>query len=197
MNDEELITLVREQRTKVPMTVPVEEILSRGRAVRARRRIPGLAGVLAVAAGAAVAVAVLVPYGHQRPGQPGAQLAAWTVTKQADGDVYVTIRELRDPAGLQATLRADGVPAYVSTTSAACLRWTGSSAFPPGFLPLKTRAQASRGVAMVIDPAAIPRGTALGIVDIPPAGTHPAGAIAEWGLAVGLVHAGQQLCAGS
>ncbi len=33
---------------------------------------------------------------------------------RADGTIAVTIRELRDPAGLQSRLRADGVPASVS-----------------------------------------------------------------------------------
>ncbi len=38
----------------------------------------------------------------QHPSPPvHAQLAAWTVTKQADGTVLVKIREFRDPAGLQ------------------------------------------------------------------------------------------------
>jgi hypothetical protein len=55
MNDD-LITLVREQRTKVPMTTPAEEIIRRGRAVRARRRMAGLTGALAVAAGAAYSI---------------------------------------------------------------------------------------------------------------------------------------------
>ena len=45
---------------------------------------------------------------------PSARLAAWTVTRQADGDITVTVNELRDPAGLQRTLRADGVPASVT-----------------------------------------------------------------------------------
>ena len=40
MNDDELITTLREQRDKVPMNTPVEQIISRGRAVRARRRVP-------------------------------------------------------------------------------------------------------------------------------------------------------------
>jgi hypothetical protein len=111
MNDDELVTLVREQRAKVLMTSPVEEIVCRGRAVRARRRILRLAGALAVAAGAAVAVTVLAP--GQGTARPGARLAAWTVTKQADGDIFVTVRELTDPAGLQATLRADGIAARV------------------------------------------------------------------------------------
>jgi hypothetical protein len=50
MNDDELLTAVREQRTKVSMTVPVEQVISRGRAVHARRRILVLAAVLAVVA---------------------------------------------------------------------------------------------------------------------------------------------------
>ena len=40
MNDNELITVLREQRGKVPMDTPVEQVIRRGRAVRARRRVP-------------------------------------------------------------------------------------------------------------------------------------------------------------
>ena len=54
----------------------------------------------------------LLPSGHQ----PAAQPAAWTVATQADGNIRVAIRELRDPAGLQRTLRADGVPVSVTFT---------------------------------------------------------------------------------
>jgi hypothetical protein len=61
MNDNELLTAVREQRNKIPMTVPVEQVISRGRRVRARRRVPALAAVLAVAAAAVVAVTSLLP----------------------------------------------------------------------------------------------------------------------------------------
>ena len=61
--------------------------MSRGRAVRARRRIPRLAGALAVAAGTALAVTTLLPGSDQAAQQPSAQLAAWTVTKQTDGTV--------------------------------------------------------------------------------------------------------------
>lgn len=92
------------------MNIPVEQIVSGGRAVRARRRIPGMAAAVAGAAGAALAVTALLPAGHQ----PGIRLAAWTVARQADGTVHVTIRQLRDPAGLQRQLRADGVPASVT-----------------------------------------------------------------------------------
>jgi hypothetical protein len=40
MNDDDLITLVRQQRDQLPMDVSVEQITRRGRAVRARRRVP-------------------------------------------------------------------------------------------------------------------------------------------------------------
>jgi hypothetical protein len=115
MTDEELITAVRDQRNRIHMTTPVEQVISRGRAVRARRRIPGVAAALAVTAAVAVlAVTRSAPASHQPIPQPGTQLAAWTVVKQADGIVRVTIREFTDPAGLQGKLRADGIPASVT-----------------------------------------------------------------------------------
>jgi hypothetical protein len=58
MSDEELITLVREQRDTVPLTVPVEEVIRRGRALRIRRLIPPLGGALAVVTGVALVVTV-------------------------------------------------------------------------------------------------------------------------------------------
>jgi hypothetical protein len=163
MNDDELITLVREQRTMVPMTTPVDEIISRGRAVRARRRVPRLAGALAAAAGAAAAVALLVP--GTRPA--ATQLTAWTVTRQADGNVDVTIRQLSDPAGLAAALHGAGVPAYVAFAGpvpARCAQYPVSQSqqqaiyqFQPG----------DGSVALVIDPSAIPGGAGLFFLDVP------------------------------
>ena len=88
MNDDTLMTAVREPFTAVHMDTPVEQIVRRGRAVRVRRRIFGLAGAAAVAAGATVAVTALLPAGHPA----GPQLAAaWTVTGQANGTIDVTI----------------------------------------------------------------------------------------------------------
>jgi hypothetical protein len=60
MIDDELLTAVRQQRSKVPMTVPVEQVIRRGRAVRARRRMVGLAVALVVVAAAVVAVTALL-----------------------------------------------------------------------------------------------------------------------------------------
>jgi hypothetical protein len=77
-----------------------------------------MTGVLALAAGAAVAVTALLPASHPASQRPRVQLAAWTVVQQPGGIIHVTIRELRDPAGLQAALRADGVrPASPSETA--------------------------------------------------------------------------------
>ena len=125
MNDNELSTMVRESVADVHSATPVAEIISRGRTVRARRRIPSVAGALATAAGTALAVTTLLPSGHPAPAGSGhpdshpvnARLAAWTVTKQANGDIEVTIRQLQNPVGLQSTLRADGLPVRVSYSS--------------------------------------------------------------------------------
>jgi hypothetical protein len=164
MNDHELITVLREQRGAVPMTVPVEQIIRRGRAVRARRRVPRAAAALgAAAAAAALAVAVALP-----AGAPDAQLAAWTVTRQANGSIQVTIRELRDPAGLQRTLRADGVRAAVSFAgqqNPACQGYvlTGSPGQRRQELGSVVTGPADRRDAMIIHPAALPSGAGLAI----------------------------------
>lgn len=159
MNDEELITVLREQRGKVPMTVPVEQVISRGRAVRARRRVPGVAASLAAAAAVAAAVSVALA-GHPASG-PGARLAAWTVTRQTDGSIQVTVRELRDPAGLQRTLRADGVPVSVifnGQQNPACRGYPFN-----GSLGSRVAVDvfASGHDAMVIYPSALPSGAGL------------------------------------
>lgn len=187
MNDNELIAVVREQRNKVQMTTPVEQIINRGYAVRARRRIPGLAGVLAVVAAAAFAVIALLPASHPASHQPGVQLAAWTVVKQADGTVSVTIRELRDPAGLQSRLRADGVPASVNFSgqrNLSCQRYTAGIALINRVFTVQS---AGGFPVMVIHPSALPSGA--GVEINPPA--QPAIRVA-----IGLVYASPQ-CTGS
>ena len=229
MNDTELSTAVRDSVADIHAATPVETIISRGRGVRARRRIPVAACALAVAAGAAVAVTTLVPAGHSglvpssrpglaSPGSPGSshsnrvQLAAWTVAKRANGDIDVTINQLKDPAGLQATLRADGLPVSVSFSGpilgASCQPYTA------GLGTLRTVAQFHSN-SIVLDPAALPSGTGVAIFDEPGTGLplHPSPAVAPRGapplhpstgsllsgldgpLAISLVHASPQ-CTG-
>jgi murein DD-endopeptidase MepM/ murein hydrolase activator NlpD len=188
MNDDQLITAVKESVTGVHMHVPTEQIVSRSRAVRARRRIPGLAAALAVAAGTAVAVTALLPASHQPSHQPSVQLAAWTVAKEADGTVSVTIRELHDPAGLQRRLRADGVPASVTffgQLPRSCQRYSAGTARINRVFTLR---HTGRFPVMVIHPSALPGGAG---VEISPPAQQPIISVA-----IGLVRASPQ-CTGS
>ena len=165
MNDDELLTRVREQRTSIAMSVPVEQVIRRGRVVRARRRASGLA-MLAAAMFAAIA---LLASSH--PSGQGIQLAAWTVVRHSDGTVGVTIRELRDPAGLQRKLRADGVPASVifgdqpNVQSNACQSY-GHPELLSNVITPSTAPGQPQGVAivMVIHPTALPKAAGVQII---------------------------------
>ena len=134
MNDDHALTViknrlaeVRDSLGEVYPSIPASEIVARARRSHVRRRlIPGLAGVLALAVAAALAVTTLAPASHH----PRVQLAAWTVVTQPGGTVSVTIRQLRDPAGLQSRLRADGVPAtvtFLDQQNPACHPWPGAA----------------------------------------------------------------------
>jgi hypothetical protein len=215
MTDEELITAVRDQRTRVHMTTPLEQVISRGRAVRAHRRISGAAGALAVAAAVAVlAVTRLAPASHQpsaQPGvQPGVQLAAWTVVRQADGTVRVTIREFTDPAGLQSKLRADGVPAsvtFMGQQNPACRLYPSSRALerrvfshtfeyvaPPRQGPPETLPpQVGLVPVLLIHRPALPRGVGVQFASV---FTSPSSGVAHATVRVDLVYASPR-CTGS
>jgi hypothetical protein len=220
MIDDELTTVLREQRGKVVMTTPVEQIISRGRAVRNRRRIPGVAAAVGLAAVAAVAVSVALPASHPSASHPSAshpsashpaslpsvRLAAWTVTRLPGGSIQVTFREATDAAGLQRTLRADGVPVSVTFTgqlNPVCQPFSspGSQAFGP-FGPATGPLDGARFIhnpkdafttpyALVIEPSALPSGAGL---QISTSGTP--GAADNFKLDVRLVKASPQ-CTGS
>ena len=146
----------------------------------------GALSVAGLAAAVVVAVIALVPAGHP----PTARLAAWTVVRQADGNVLVTVRELTDPAGLQGTLRADGVPASVTLIdqqNPACQPYPGGTprqgvtpllkhVFPAPYADLSLPPSPARAAQdpppmspgasiVVIDPAALPghAGVQLGV----------------------------------
>jgi hypothetical protein len=201
MNDDELITALREQRGKVRMTTPVEQIIGRGRAVRARRRVPHVAAALGTAGAAAIAVTAALPASHaalpvSHPARPashpasgaGAQLAAWTVTRLADGTIQVALRQAADPAGLQRTLRADGVPAsvtFLGQQNPACQPYGlhGARKFPfegkkgIGVVGWSNPLDAYKAQGLlVIHPSALPSGAGLQIAvmrGIPPQPSGP------------------------
>jgi hypothetical protein len=125
MNGNDTVAVVRDSLTTakdslagIHMNTPPDAIVRNGRARRRWHRLTGLTGAVAVMAGTALAVTALASSGHpaSQYGHPGtAQLAAWTVAEQGNGDIKVTIRQLSDPSGLQSALRADGVPASVTS----------------------------------------------------------------------------------
>ena len=104
MNDDDLMTAVREEFAPVRMDVAADTIMARGRAARRLRRSRVAAGVLAVGLGAGLGIPALM----SGNATGGATLAAWTVARQTDGSVTVTIREMRNLPALQAKLAADG-----------------------------------------------------------------------------------------
>lgn len=117
MNDDNPLGTVRgslieakDSLTQVHMNMPLADVVRRGRITRWRHRITGAAAAALVAVGAVFAVTALAPASH--PAE--VRLTAWTVTRQPDGNVHVSIRQLHDPARLQARLRADGIPASVT-----------------------------------------------------------------------------------
>lgn len=179
MNDNELMTLIREQGEKVPLTTTIDQVVRRGRHLQHRRRAVWAGGTLAVAATPAVVIGALP--GATQPSTrssvthaPGTRLAAWTVTEEPSGDIDVTINQLKDPAGLQQTLRSDGVPASVSSSS---LRRGGvCQPSDEDISTLRSVAQLeeSDGTAhLVIHPSALPSGLGVAIFDDP--GVGPSG----------------------
>jgi hypothetical protein len=151
-----------------------------GRAARRSRfALPALIAAAAAAAAAVAALALMPGSPAARAhhaGQGGTTLAAWTVTKLQHGVLRVTIRELRNPAGLWSLLRADGVPANVQFLNHDFMPTTSTHDLPKGCLNprMSDRANAelqgkimpvdplpTRGVAVNIRPSAIPHGIGL------------------------------------
>jgi hypothetical protein len=211
--DSELLTAVRESFAGARLHAPLDATIRRGRALRARRRLAGLAGAAAIAGAAALTAALLLPGGAGRPAAsgpgpavsvtpaPSARLAAWTVTKGPGHTVTILIRQLRDPAGLQRALRADRVPAHVAFQGGVLsdtpplpkeCRVTSLSDEANAHLQNKILGQSfinpRDGIALIIHTDEIPRGIGLNL-------TVQSGGNG-WGWSLGLVRAGPG-CTGS
>lgn len=177
MNDNELGAMVRESVADVRSSTPVEQIISRGHAVRARRRrVPAAVGALAVAGGAALGVTALAPSGHLAPAAAGkagnhpavVRLAAWTVTRHPNGDIDVTLRQLQHPLLLEYTLRADGLPAHVSFSGhpgrAVCQPYSASRFTNTGILYRFATWRLTAGggdLLMTLHPSVLPSGAGV------------------------------------
>ena len=200
MNDTEVLTAVRDSFSGVRMGTPLEQTVRRGRVLRARRRAYRAGAVAGAAALAAVTVVTTANLGA-----PANRVAldAWTVTVGPNHIVTVTVRQLSDAAGLQQTLRADGVPARVAFQSgtpsdtpplpADCRNVAMSDAanaeLQGKILGMPTTAPVGQGVALTLNPRAIPHG--VGIYLAIQSGSSSQG----WGWGLDLVQA-TQACTG-
>src|SRR6516165_7061347 len=157
----DLVAAVREPFAGVRMATAAEAVTVRGRAIRRHRRQRATA---AAAAGALAIAAVLPGSGRPAPVRPApVRLAAWTVTTEPTGIVAVTIRDLRDPAGLQAALAAHGVPALVRFHHTGSLIPSCVISVPSTLATIEHQVFVSPPAAspgrtlLYIDPAAVPR----------------------------------------
>ena len=89
------------------------------------------------------------------------------MTENRDGTLKVTIREMEDPVGLQAALRADGARVVVTASlawPAACSEWRGGN-YRMGDRVVQTLNRtglpSADGTEFVIRPSAIPAGALL------------------------------------
>ena len=175
-----LLEAIRAEQAGIPAPAAARRPgYGRGRGRMALRWPAMLAGAAAVTACAALAVTALAP---GRTGHDGGriQLAAWTVRHDPGGLIKVTINDLRDAAGLQSTLRADGVPANVEFSKTHFEATTSTSAIPPScarpqisnkeWVKLEQQITPDFGaptsmdpgsVALTIDPSAFPPGIGL------------------------------------
>jgi hypothetical protein len=156
MSDADVLRAAADALSAIPMPSAPDTaaIITTGRA-RRRRQMTGLsiAGTAAVTVVALGLPGVFGAISHQpsgaaghQPSQPAhAQLTAWTVTRLADGDISVRINQFKDPAGLQSTLRADGVPAsvtFASQRNQACRPYPGGTLSPGSGPPSPLRPSA-------------------------------------------------------
>jgi len=165
VNDDEVITAVRAQRDKVRSHTSVDQIISRGRTVRARRRIPGAVTALAVVAAAGTALALgLAGVLGAAPARSTDTIRtmAFTLVKHANGTATLTINRnvLLEPGTLQSDLARDGIRAMVTvgrfcSSDPAPAGWTKVMSFPG------SPAEPGPVRAVVINPAAMPAGTEL------------------------------------
>jgi hypothetical protein len=199
MNDNEILTPVRDSFSGVRMRTPLERTVRRGRVLRARRRGFRAAAVAGAAGLAAVTAVTAANLGAPRP----VALDAWTVTVGPDHIVTVTVRQLSNAAGLQQTLRADGIPARVAfqrgmpsdspPLPAGCrnvaMSDEANADLQGKILGMPAAMPFGQGIALTMYPRAIPHG--IGIYLAIQSGSSSQG----WGWGLDLVQA-TQACTG-
>jgi hypothetical protein len=153
MNDDNVLTAVREGFAPVRMETPATAIMARGTMMRRRRRNGGrlTAGAMAAALGAGLGVSA---FAHGGTAQDAA-LAAWTVQQRPDGTVLVTVRKLDDMAALRARLAPYGVS--IATEANPKLAMVCDFPALPLSAPRAWHVHPVRGVPIVVPPIVVSR----------------------------------------
>jgi hypothetical protein len=164
MNDEVMMTTVKDALSGVEMDTPVDEIMAAGRS-RRRRRMSGLAVAGIAVAGLATGVPAIGNHGSAPVSPPGrsgtVQLAAFTVVSNPNGTATLTLLKgaTLNPDSLSRALAGAGVPALVRVGS-----FCDQHAGPAGLdQVLSSERRADGNVVLVFKPSAMPAGTKLSI----------------------------------
>lgn len=120
MNDQELITAVRQSVHGVRMNVPAEQIVGRSRAIRASgyRRLAAFFTAVAAAGSVVLGLGLSGALGAAPNGATGTiRTAAFTLTRNANGTDTLTLThsQVFNPAALQQALAQHGIPALAKT----------------------------------------------------------------------------------
>jgi hypothetical protein len=170
MNDQELITAVRQSVHGVHMNVPTDQIVSRSRAIRASGHRRLAAGVTAVAAAGSVVLGLGLSGALSSAPARGTgtiRTAAFILTRNANGTDTLTInpKVLFDPITLQNDLAHYGIPAKVTTGS-----FCSTDPTPEGFPQVVTFSPPFHGDSgqqhvqnptVTVDPSAMPAAAEL------------------------------------
>ena len=177
MNDQELITAVRQSVHGVRMNVPAGQIVGRSRAIRAsgHRRLAACITAVAAAGSVVLGLGLSGALGAAPDGRTGTiRTAAFTLTRNANGTDTLTLSnsQMSDPAALQQALAQYGIPALVKTgtycwsspappypSGVLTVERPDGTAVRPGPGPRPVRIPANAG--NVINSAAMPAGTEL------------------------------------
>jgi hypothetical protein len=208
MDDQDVMTHVRGSLANLQMTASADSILRQGdslRVKRHRRTAIGGIGLAAVAVvGGTVAIADAQSHAPHRSNSltsgvhqtqppavgnvsPRVTLAAWTVKTRQDGTVRVTVRQMKDVPGLEASLRSAGVSAVVTSslsTPPGCAEWHDGN-FKIGDVVTtanKSGLPGPDGLELIVHPTDVPNGALLWLglaqAGAPAGSTGPSGPMA-------------------
>ena len=181
MRDEELLDVMKRTLSDARMDRPVEAIEQRGRALRRRRGLLGVVsgGGLAAVAALALALAMAshqsgtapaengpVAGGSTAGGAPAMEQAAFTVVKQTNGSVDLTLnyKVILNPEALQKALIDAGIPAVVKADVHCTPKGKQLPEYNevfPAVAPDKSAAVYPHGLVIAVVPAKMPKNSVV------------------------------------